>query len=115
MPGIRDVTDAEFATEVLKSDKPVLVDFWADWCHPCHLVAPILEEINAEYGDRLTVVRLDIDANPLTPARYEVISVPTLNVYHNGEVVHRIVGAAPKAALLEELRTFVDGRKPGGS
>jgi thioredoxin 1 len=109
------VTDADFDTEVLKADKPVLVDFWADWCPPCHLVAPILEEIHTEHADRLTVVKLDIDGNPLTPARYEVMSVPTLTVYHHGEVVHRIVGAMPKAELLDELADFIDRPGFGGS
>jgi thioredoxin 1 len=107
MAGIKTVTDAEFETEVLTSDKPVLVDFWADWCAPCHLVAPILEEINATHGDKLAVVKLDVDENPLTPARYDVIGIPTLAVYRNGEVVHRIVGAMPKAELLSELREFI--------
>jgi len=104
---IKAVTDADFETEVLKSDKPVLVDFWADWCGPCHLVSPVLEEINAEHGDKLTFVKMDVDENPLTPAKYEVTGIPALNVYRNGEVVRQIVGALPKAVLLSELREFI--------
>jgi thioredoxin reductase (NADPH) len=75
------VTDADHETEVLKSDKPVLVDFWAEWCGPCHLVSPILEEINAEHGDKMTFVKMDVDENPLTPAKYKVTGIPALNVY----------------------------------
>jgi thioredoxin 1 len=104
---IKAVTDADFETEVIKSDKPVLVDFWADWCGPCHLVSPILEEINAEHGDKLTFVKMDVDENPLTPAKYEVTGIPALNVYRNGAVVLQIVGAMPKAALLNELSEFI--------
>lgn len=107
MADIKAVTDADFETEVLKSDKPVLVDFWADWCGPCHLVSPILEEINAEHGDKLTFVKMDVDQNPLTPAKYEVTGIPALNVYRNGEVVRQIVGAMPKAALINELSEFI--------
>lgn len=107
MADIKAVNDADFENEVLKSDKPVLVDFWADWCGPCHLVSPILEEINAEHGDKLTFVKMDVDENPLTPAKYEVTGIPALNVYRNGEVVRQIVGALPKAVLLSELSEFI--------
>ena len=107
MADIKAVTDADFETEVLKSDKPVLVDFWAEWCGPCHLVSPILEEINAEHGNKMTFVKMDVDENPLTPAKYEVTGIPALNVYRNGEVVRRIVGAVPKAVLLSELSEFI--------
>ena len=94
------VTDATFDAEVLKSDKPVLVDFWATWCGPCRQVAPILEEIAAEHSDKLTIAKLDVDNNQQTAAAYNVISIPTLNVYQNGELVKTITGARPKAALL---------------
>lgn len=101
------VTDADFDTTVLAAEKPVLVDFWADWCGPCRQLAPILDQIAEEHGDKIDVVKLDADNNPLTPAKYRVTGLPTMNLFVGGEVVKSIVGVRPKAALLQELSDYL--------
>lgn len=102
-----NVTDADFDNVVLASTTPVLVDFWAAWCNPCKLVAPILDEISESHGDKLRIVKMNVDENSLTPARYGVTSIPTMNVYQNGELVKQIVGAKPKASILADLADFI--------
>ncbi|EWT04487.1 thioredoxin [Intrasporangium chromatireducens Q5-1] len=104
---LKETNDAAFADDVLMNDKPVLVDFWATWCGPCRKVAPILEEIAAQHGDKIDVIKLDTDANPATTAQYGVVSIPTMNVYVKGEVVKTIVGAHPKPKLLRELEDYI--------
>jgi thioredoxin 1 len=103
----KTVTDDSFSSDVLKSDKPVLVDFWAEWCGPCRMVAPVLEEIAGEQSDNLTVVKLNIDENPQTARNYQVMSIPTMAVFKGGELVKTIVGARPKSAILNELSDFI--------
>jgi thioredoxin 1 len=100
-------TDADFDKVVLKSDKPVLVDFWAAWCGPCRQIAPSLEAISGEHAEKITVVKLNIDENPAVAAKYGIMSIPTMNVYKDGEVVKTIVGAKPKAAIEKELADFI--------
>ena len=102
-----DVTDATFSTDVLNSDKTVLVDFWAEWCGPCKMVAPVLDEIAGENKDTLTVAKVDIDRNPDAMRKYKIMAVPTLMVFQQGEVVKEIRGAKPKAALLRDLADYL--------
>ena len=101
------VTDATWNSEVLESEQPVLVDFWAEWCGPCRQVSPVLDEIAGEHRDKLTVVKLNIDENPGVARDYQILSIPTMSVFHKGQIVKTIVGARPKAAILRELSEFV--------
>jgi thioredoxin 1 len=107
MSNLPAVTDSDFKQTVLESDKPVLVDFWAEWCGPCRQVAPILDEIARDHGDKMSFVKMNVDENPVTPAGYRVTGIPALNVYKDGELVKSIIGAQPKAALLNQLSEFI--------
>jgi len=102
---MKAVTDTSFTSEVLQSAKPVLVDFWAEWCVPCRKVQPLLEEIATELGDRVEIVKLDIDANPEVTMAYQVMSVPTLTMFRAGRPVNQLVGARPKGDLLKLIES----------
>jgi thioredoxin 1 len=103
----KTVTDASFATDVLQAEGPVLVDFWAEWCGPCRMVGPVLNEIAGEYPDKITVAKVNIDENPGIARDYGIMSIPTMSVFSGGQVVKSIVGAKPKAALLKDLADYL--------
>jgi thioredoxin 1 len=107
MSALEHVTTSTFDEMVLKSTTPVLVDFWAEWCGPCRAVGPILEEISNEHGDKIKIVKLNTDEESAIAIKYGITSIPTLNVFVNGEVVKSIIGARPKPALLKELDSFI--------
>ena len=104
---IKHVSDSSFESDVIQADKPVLVDFWAEWCGPCKGIAPILDEASKDYDGRLQIAKLNVDENPKTAASYGITSIPTMNVYSGGDVVKTIIGAKPKAALLSDLQPFL--------
>jgi thioredoxin 1 len=107
MTGLTAVSDATFAATVEGATGPVLVDFWANWCPPCRVLAPILEELAREQGERLTIVQLNVDENERTPMRFGVMSFPTLLLFRDGEVVKQIVGTRPKGKLMQELAPYL--------
>ena len=99
--GVQKTTDVAFDTDVLKAQTPVLVDFWAEWCGPCRMIAPHLEDLQTELGEKIQVVKVNIDENPLTPTKYGVRGIPTLMIFKNGELAATRVGAMPKSKLVE--------------
>lgn len=107
MGNIAELSDATFNEEIQGSDEPILVDFWAEWCGPCKMIAPILQEIAEEQAGKIRVTKLNVDDNPETARRFEVMSIPTLIVFRNGEPQKRLVGAKGKGQLLEELASFL--------
>jgi thioredoxin 1 len=106
MADVIEVTDQNFEAEILQSDKPVIIDFWAEWCAPCRQIAPAIKSLAEEYGDRVKIVKMDIDSNPNTPGQYGIRAIPTILAFKNGEVVDQLQGARPKAdieAAIEKL------------
>ena len=107
MPEIVDVDDQNFQAEVLESDKPAIIDFWAEWCAPCRAIAPIIKELAAEYGDQVKIVKMDIDANPSTPGQYGVRAIPTVLAFKDGQVAQQLQGARPKADFEEMVKNLL--------
>jgi thioredoxin 1 len=107
MSELMEFTDSNFETEVLKADKPCLVDFWAEWCGPCRMVGPIVEEIAKEYGERLKVGKLDVDNNSQTAIKYGIMSIPSLLFFNGGKVVDQVIGAVPKKQLVQKIEKII--------
>ena len=107
MAEVLDVTDQSFEDEILKSETPVIIDFWAEWCAPCRAIAPIIKELAASYGGKVKIVKMNIDENPSTPGRYGVRAIPTVLAFQNGAVVDQITGARPKSAFEEMVEKLV--------
>ena len=107
MSAARSVTDSSFESDVLNSEKTILVDFWAEWCGPCRAVGPILDQIAVEHADKIEIVKLNVDENPQTAAKYQITSIPAMKVYQGGEVVKTVIGAKPKPALEADLAAYL--------
>jgi thioredoxin 1 len=104
---LTDVTDATFEREILQSDRPAIVDFWAEWCAPCRAIAPIIKQLAATYGDRVKIAKLNIDDSPVTPGRYGVRAIPTVLAFENGQVVGQLQGSRPKADFEEMVKKLL--------
>ena len=107
MSNAKDVSDSTFSTDVLASDKPVIVDFWAEWCGPCRMLSPILDDIAAEYAEKVDVVKVNVDDNPAIAAKYGITSIPAVYVFKGGEVAATSIGAKPKQVLEQEFAAFL--------
>ncbi|MDI6828040.1 MAG: thioredoxin [Armatimonadota bacterium] len=107
MSSAKAATDENFEQEVLNSDTPVLVDFWASWCGPCRMIAPFIEEIAQEYGEKLKVVKVDVDQSPSVAGRFGIMSIPTLMLFKNGNIVETIVGALPKQQIIQKIQPHI--------
>jgi thioredoxin 1 len=107
MADVIEVTDATFEAEVLQSDKPAVIDFWAEWCGPCRQIAPIIKELAGRYGEQVKIVKLDVDASPATPGRYGIRAIPTILAFKGGEVVQQIQGARPLADFERMIRSLI--------
>ncbi len=107
MADVAEVTDATFEAEVLNSDKPAIIDFWAEWCGPCRVIAPIMKELEETYGSQVKIVKMDIDANPNTPGQYGVRAIPTVLAFRGGQVVQQLQGARPKADFEEMVKKLL--------
>jgi thioredoxin 1 len=107
MSAVQEVSDQSFENEVINSDLPVLIDFWAPWCAPCRAIGPVVDELAREYAGKLKVVKMNVDDNPLTPSRYGVRSIPNLMIFKSGQVKEQIVGAAPKVQFVDKINRVV--------
>ena len=107
MSAVQEITDANFESEVINSDLPVLIDFWAPWCAPCRAIGPVVDELSRDFTGKLKVVKMNVDDNPLTPSRFGVRSIPNLLIFKNGQVKDQIVGAVPKQMFVQAISKVV--------